>query len=222
MDKPLATTLGTFAAATTVKFTGDEQLTVTNLTAGAAASIDASAMTDKFIMSNAFAGGGVQLVQGGSADDTLISNNVAGSVIQGNGGADTITLGGAGTAEVVKYAAQSDSTGTKYDKITNFTTTEDDINLSAFGFTGAAASVFSVGAKATVANATDTFTITDANAAGFFVDSGTQRGVAFANDGTDGVVFVDVNKDGNWNAAEDMAIYLSGTTAFVTADVIFA
>lgn len=214
-------TQGTFADASTVKFEGNEQLTVTNLTAAAAAKIDASAMTDKFIMSNAANGGGIQLVLGGSADDTLISNDVAGSTLQGNGGADTIILGGAGNAEIVKYAAQTDSTGTKYDKITNFTTNEDDIDLSAFGFTGAAQTVFTT-TKASVDNITQTFTISSADATGFFNNSGGNRGVAFATNGTDGVVFVDANKDGNWDAATDMAIYLVGVTAFATADVIFA
>lgn len=214
-------TASTFAAANKISFTGDEQLTVTALTADAAASIDASAMTDKFIMGAAFGGGGIQLVQGGTAADTLISNNVAGSTIQGNGGADTITLGGAGNAEIVKYAAQSDSTGTKYDEITNFTTAEDDIDLAAFGFTGAAAQVFTT-TKATVANATDTFTIAAADAAGFFENAGADRGVAFATDATDGVVFVDVDKDGDWDAAQDMAIYLQGQNTFVTGDVVFA
>ena len=208
-------TLGTFAAATTVKFSGDEQLTVTNLTAGAAASIDASAMTDKFIMTNAFAGGGIQLVQGGSAADTLVSNGVAGSTLQGNAGADTITLAVGGTAEIVKYLAATDSTLSAFDKISTFVTGEDKIDLKAFGFTGAQAIALDKGAATAVDPGA-------ANYANFFNDVGVDRGVAWVTFGGNEYIYVDANKDGDFSADGDLVIELTGITNLAGGDFTFA
>ena len=229
-------TATTFANAETVAFSGDEQLTVGTLGAVAATKIDASAMTDKFIMTNASTSAETVLIEGGSAADTLrLDANVQGddSTIQGNGGADTIVItnsdGNDNQNVIVKYSAQSDSTGADYDNITGFNTAgqatngtrADTIDLTEFGITGAAQQVFTT-TKATVDAANDAFSITAADAAGFFDNAGTDRGVAFATAGGDGVAFVDVDGDGNWNAESDMAIYLQGVTDLATADVAFA
>lgn len=136
----------TATGATTLKLTGAEQLTVTAATlAGGNVKIDASAMTDKFIMGAAFGGGATQAITGGSADDTLIANTVANSVLQGNGGADNITLGAGGVAQTVKYAAVSDS----------------QAGVGKFDFV----SGFNVGAVAGGAAAGATYTITAAQVA---------------------------------------------------------
>lgn len=113
----------TTTGATTLKLTGAEQLTVTAATlAGGNVKIDASAMTDSFIMGAAFGGGATQLITGGSANDTLIANTVANTVVQGNGGADNITLGAGGVAQTVKYAAVTDSQAGvgKFDFVSGF------------------------------------------------------------------------------------------------------
>lgn len=210
-------TAATFNAAKTVTFSGDEQLTVTNLAAASAASIDASAMTDKFVMGNAFTGGGVQLVQGGSADDTLISNAVAGSTIQGNGGADTITLdgGGGATSEIVKYVAASDSTLSAFDKISNFVTAEDKIDITAFSFASSQAVALSKGALTAVNPG-------EAASANFFDDSGVDRGVVFGTNGGNTYAYVDANKDGNFSAADDMVIEFTGIVNVAAGDFTFA
>jgi methionine-rich copper-binding protein CopC len=230
-------TAGTFANAQTVKFEGNEQLTVTNLTVAAATAIDASAMTDKFIMTNAFATpNAAVLIKGGSKDDTLrINENTSGtgSVIIGGGGKDTIHIldtGANNKQVIIKYTAASESSGSAWDNINGFVAGNgadgDDIDLSFLGFTGAKASQFNNSAKVTLSGngAAMTFSISAANAAGFFNDAGTFRGVAIATDGTDTFVFVDANNDGNWSAADDMAILLVGVNggAIVNGDFIFA
>lgn len=226
-------TASTFAGATTINFTGDEQLTFTTLGAAAATNIDASAMTDKFIMTNASTAATVLLLKGGSADDTLrIDSDVqlTGSVVQGGGGSDTIAIANsAGEVTTLKYVAQSDSTAAKYDKVTGFVTTEDKIDLSAFGIETAARTAFDVSAKVTstgtLAGANLAFEISAANAVGFFSNAGANRGVAIEDTGTDNIIFVDVNKDGNYSAADDLVIVVgavTGGTSLVTGDFVFA
>lgn len=113
----------TATGATALKLTGAEQLTVAAATLAAGnVKIDASAMTDSFIMGAAFGGGATQLITGGSANDTLIANTAADTVVQGNGGADDITLGAGGVAQTVKYAAVTDSQAGvgKFDFVSGF------------------------------------------------------------------------------------------------------
>lgn len=225
-------TASTFGGATTIKFSGDEQLTFTTLGAAAATNIDASAMTDKFIMTNASTAATVLLLKGGSADDTLrIDSDVqlTGSVVQGGGGSDTIVIANSGgEVTTLKYVAQSDSTATKYDKVTGLVTAEDKIDISAFGIEVAARAAFDVSAKVTstgtLAGANLAFEISAANAVGFFSNAGANRGVAIEDTGTDNIIFVDVNKDGNYSAADDLVIVVGGITgggSLVTGDFIF-
>jgi hypothetical protein len=48
------------------------------------------------------------------------------------------------------------------------------------------------------------------------------RGVAFSNlGGGDTYVFVDANKDGNFTAADDIVIKLTGVTSISEADINF-
>ena len=220
----------TFANATTINFTGDEQLTFTAVGAVAATKIDASAMTDKFVMTNASTAATTLLLKGGSAADTLRVDDAvqkAGTTIIGNGGADTISIATGGVQTNLKYLAQSDSTAGAFDHVTGFVTTEDKLDVSAFAFTGAAKLVFDATAKVsfTGTGATGQFAITDANAAGFFTNTGANRGVAIADNGTDTFVLIDVNHDGNWNASTDSVVQLLGVTggaAPVTGDITWA
>jgi len=55
-----------------------------------------------------------------------------------------------------------------------------------------------------------------------FFDTGVvDRAVAFADDATDGWVFVDANSDGDFTYADDMVVQLAGVTSLVLADVAF-
>ena len=98
----------TTAAAKTLNITGDKQLTVTAGTAGVLKTIDASAMTGKFIMGASF-GASAQTLTGGSAADTLFGT-AGNDTIAGGAGADTINAAAAGNDTITG--------GTGNDKIT--------------------------------------------------------------------------------------------------------
>ena len=171
--------------------------------------------------------------KGGSAADTIdltgATTAAAGAtdldfVVTGNGGADAITLAAAAGRDDVVYLAQGDSTATDFDSITNFLTTVDKINLKAFGFSGASDdAVVTVGSGVSV-NASGDVEVTSAAAGNFFNDAGIDRAVAEAVVGTDLFVFVDVNKDGDFSAANDLVVKLVGLGAagFAVGDVVFA
>ncbi|UOD50428.1 DUF4214 domain-containing protein [Orrella daihaiensis] len=223
----------TAAKATSINFTGANQLTVTAFTNSTVVGlIDASEMTGKFIMTNADASTNATLILGGSAADTLRANGVDGSIVQGNSAADTIYLNTtADKVSILNYEAQSDSTGAAWDMVDGFSalkadnSIEDKIDVSFLGFTGAEATVAAT-SKATLTDSglNSTFSISAANAASFFTNSGVQTGVVFQKSGTDHTfVFIDANKDGAWEAASDMAILLDGDTGNLAAgNFVFA
>lgn len=216
------------ADATTLTLTGAEQLTISAFTNSANLGlIDASAMTDKFIMGAADQSGNVTLIKGGSAADTLLTNAIAGSTVIGGAGADAITLHNSTTvSQIVKFEGQSDSTATAFDSVKNFAvgtganateiaTNSDKLDLKFASITNDALKAVAETTKATVTGAGDAstaaFEISAANATSFFTNSAVQTGVVYAADGTDGAfVFVDVNADGQWNAEADLVVHLIG------------
>jgi hypothetical protein len=173
-----------------------------------------------------------------------------GDTIQGNGGADTINLND-GTDDnnggnlinngndTIRYVAASDSqltltdttvpadgtadTATGYDVINGFNAAGTDIIelSSSLGLaTGDARSaVLQKGTiPATTVAALEDFIGTGVD---FFSTGLVDRAVAFAEDGTDGWVFVDANGDGNFTQADDMVIQLAGVTTFDVTDIQF-
>jgi hypothetical protein len=191
-------------------------------------------------------------VLGGSAADTfdMTGNLAANNIIVGNGGADVITLDAAGTKETVRIAADTDSvltltdtttpavtpvvmdTATGFDVITNFTTTEDKIELSsALGLaTGDARSAIAGkgtigdGAIADNAELAGILQTLLGTGAGFFNDGAVNRAVATAviDDAVDSLmVFIDTNADGNFTNGVDQAIQLSGVSSIVINDFVF-
>lgn len=173
---------------------------------------------------------GVAFKGGAGADTfTLTGATTAGAglefVMTGNGGADAITLSAAGQVEHVVYLAQSDSTSAKFDSVSVFTTTEDKLDLKAFGFTGAADdAVLTIAGGVSVNGVTGAVEVTSAAAGNFFNDAGLDRGVAEAVVGGDLYIFVDADKNGDFTAAGDLVIKLVGLGAagFDVGDVIFA
>jgi len=167
-------------------------------------------------------------------------------VITGNGGGDTITLtaltadpdgagalGNIGVQETLVYKAATDSQAgvtdlgaNKFDSITNFDatttgpTTQDFVDLTAFGFTGTQAGVFQ---KTVSVAITATGGVAAADQNQFFVNAGSNVGVAVVASGADSWVFIDANKDGTYSAANDMAIFMVGVTStdLNAADFIF-
>jgi Ca2+-binding RTX toxin-like protein len=146
---------------------------------------------------------------GGSGDDTL--DGAGGNdILTGGLGGDTLT-GGAG-ADTFVYSAAADSTLAALDLISDFDGVSDTIDLSALGLTGSTAAVLDYGLVGS---------FTEADTADFFDDSGTGRAVALENDGTDTRVFVDTNNDGNFTAATDMVIEVSGLPVIDNTDFTF-
>ncbi|GGK47171.1 DUF4214 domain-containing protein [Salinarimonas ramus] len=148
--------------------------------------------------------------------------------VTGGKGADTITLAAAaGGQDQVVISAASDSTATKFDTVVNFsatagvTATDDKLDVSAFAFAAAAQAVKLIAGGVSISGTT--VSVDAASAAGFFVDAGTARGVAEYESGGTLYVFVDANKDGNFAAADDAVIALTGVTAagFEADNIIF-
>jgi hypothetical protein len=123
-------------------------------------------------------------------------------------GINTITLKAANALpDTIQFTADNVSTVGKLTTVVNFNqNAEDKLDLKAFAL-GADTTVGSTGATLT------------GDTAGFF--TGTNRVVL--NDATD-TIYVDVNKDGNFSAATDLAIRITGVTAagFTAADLVLA
>ncbi|MBB4145849.1 DUF4214 domain-containing protein [Rhizobium rhizoryzae] len=200
--------------------------------AGASVKSVAAAFDDTFTATAGVA------VKGGAGDDTFVftgaTTGAAGVndldfLITGGKGADAITLA-ATTAgkDVVVFTAQADSTYLKYDSITNFDATaanaQDYLDVKAFGFTGNQQGVKVATTGVTIA-ADNSVTVATGSQTNFFVDSGVSRGVTVFDSGADVLVFVDVNKDGNFSNDADMVIKLVGVanaTDITATDFIFA
>ena len=170
-----------------------------------------------------------------AADSYAASDN--GDLVQGNGGKDDITLG-AGD-DTVRYVSASDSqltltdtstpadgvadTMTGFDVVTGFNAAgtdlielSDQLNL---GTGDARVDILQLGAIGG----------TDAAAIQAFIDDGVDffdtgvvdRATAFADDGTNGYLFIDANNDGNFTEADDMVIKLDGVKTMDITDIIF-
>ncbi|MDZ7865181.1 hypothetical protein [Acidovorax sp.] len=129
------------------------------------------------------------------------------TILASSGGTNTITMSAtAGQTDVIKFVAGNVSTVNKLTTVTGFDFAADKLDVAAFA----------LGADTTVGS---TAVNVAGDIAGFF--SGTARVVL--NDTTD-TVYVDVNKDGNFNAGTDLALVLTGATAatFTAADLTLA
>jgi hypothetical protein len=196
---------------------------VTTLTGTTLSKIDGTAATGKITVD---ASGQAQsvLFVGGSAADTYTGTDF-GDTVHTVGGADVVTLGATvgGTDTLIFGANDSllNATATGHDKITGFGTASgggslDVIDLGAFGFTGQQSSALAnKGALAAADVNGSTLTQT-----GFFV-SGVARGVAIGTNGGDTFVFVDVNKDTNFDASTDLFFQLIGVTDVTLANFGF-
>jgi S-layer protein len=226
--------------ASKVVITGDAQADVTlNDATGVLTQVIATDNTAGVTVDVSASTAGVTF-NGSAADDTYTAGT-AGDTIQGNAGADDITLGGGD--DVVRFVAATDSqltlkdtttpadgkadTATGYDAITNFNAAGTDVIelSSSLGLaSGDARSAVLQKGTITIAGGT----VTPAEMETFigdgvdFFDTGlVDRAVAFAEDGTDGFIFVDANGDGDFTQADDMFIELSGMPTFDVTDVQF-
>lgn len=192
---------------------GGQELDITTGAATALTLVDASAATEKVLV-DATGATKAMVIKTGDAKDTITSNNVAGTKIYAGGAADAIDLVAAGGAQSVMYTAQADSTSTGFDSISNFLTAQgDQINLSAFGFTGTYDDAVTTKAATGLTIGADSVLVAEAQALNFFADgTAVDRAVAIHDAGNDVYAFVDVNKDGDFSADADMVIKIVGGT----------
>ncbi len=214
---------------TTLNITGNANLDILfgALTTPNLSKVDATALTGALTIDADASGatGGVEFL-GGSGDDDY-TGTVNGDTIAGNGGADTIDLDGTFASvdtlilnEATDSQLNADLDG--HDQVSGFGTAAgggalDVIDVGAFGFTGQQKSALAN--KGGVANSVvdgSTTSVTD-----FFSSGGQDRGVAIGTNGGDTYVFIDVNKDGNFTAADDSVIQLAGVTDVTLANFGF-
>lgn len=216
--------------ATKLVFTGDYALTVTAFSnATTVTQIDASGLSKGLVMGAATGASVGGSYIGGAGNDTFFGNT-KGDTFYGAGGGDKLTLGAAGARDTVTYKAASDSVVsvkdaalvmTGLDVITNFKTAEDTLNLKALALTDNGA-IANKGASAS-----DTAALAvildlasgKAAATGWFSDGVSNQAVATLSNGAgDTYVFIDANRDGNFSAANDLVIKLTGTASLAYSD----
>lgn len=205
----------------TINVSGNANLEITALASTTVHKIDANTMTGGLTV-DASASSGVEFI-GGSANDDY-TGTTGGDTIAANGGADTITLGAAASATDTLILAAGDSvlneTADGHDIINNFGTGAnplDVIDVGAFGFTGQQASALAnKGALAASAVDGSTLSVTD-----FFSSGGVDRGVAIGTNGGDTYVFIDANKDGDFNATDDVVAQVVAVTDLTLANFGF-
>jgi hypothetical protein len=220
-------TFTTATALTSVNATAND-VNASNAAATALTMVNATANTAGVNVDASNAGATVTF-NGSSAADTYVAS-IHDDLVQGNGGADAITLGAG--QDVARYVNHTDSvlvlTDTDtipdgvadvmsgYDVITGFSTTQGDLIELAMTLSTSTLDVLQKGAiGGTDAAAMQTFIGTGVD---FFNAGVVDRAVAIANDGTNAYVFVDVNGDGNFTSANDMVIQVAGVTTLAITD----
>jgi len=199
-------------AVTTINVSGNAALDLSGLAATTVTKIDAHTMTGALDVD---ASNSVQAVEflGGTGNDDYTGTN-QGDTINADAGADAITLDITFASVDTLIVAAGDSLlnakADGHDVITNFGTAAgagalDIIDLGAFGFTGTQSSALA--SKGALANSVvDGTTLTQAD---FFLSGAVDRGVAIGTNGGSTYVFIDVNKDGDFTAADDIMIELA-------------
>lgn len=193
----------------------DFQLLDASANTGGVAAYVVSALSVEVLGSSAqdvlaFAGPGMDITGGGGNDVIAVQGN--------NNKTDSLIYTAAGDARIAD--ANSDSKVDAVETIVGFLATTSDVNhdvldLSAFEFASGLRVVLS---KGSLAAPVEGGALPNTN--GFFTDGSGDHAVAFAVNGSNTYVFVDV--DGNHNlTAADMVIKLSGVTDFGQADVLF-
>lgn len=218
--------------AKTVKFSGTAKLDMSAIYSNVLTLIDASAASGDITLSAAVTTASENILSYtylGSAGRDFIYGSESAVVFQGNAGADTIMLARDNGRDVVKLAKANDSllvigqggqSNSGYDEVFFFESGKDSFDLSglklANGANRAAITIHKV-----VADNDGNITALVSNGTGFFNDGGTNRSLAYANDGVDGYLFIDIDADGNYNAATDTAIHILGTPTLNVADFNF-
>ncbi|WP_299794164.1 DUF4214 domain-containing protein [uncultured Marivita sp.] len=233
--------------AETINIDGNAKFDLTLGTATAASMvvelIDATANTAGVTIDASTQNGGVGVntvaisFDGSDAADSFTAT-ANGDVLQGNGGADEFFLDAIAAnavEETIRYEAATDSqitlvdgdddgdadTFSGQDAISGFVAGEDTIELSSLLGLATGDARSALNQLGTFPAAEDLADVFEGFGADFFNDGLVDRAVAFGTDGTDGYVFVDANADGDFNAADDMVIELTGVTALTIGDFSF-
>jgi hypothetical protein len=207
-------------AVKTLNISGNANLGIDKLTATTVVKIDASAATGDVTV-DASGQAHFVLFIGGSADDTYTAS-AHGDAIQTDLGADVVKLDDGFAAVDDLFFRVQDSQlvagEIAHDRIYNFGTAAgggalDTIHVAEFGFTGSLAGVANKGALPA-----QTVDGTGLLQRGFFTVGDTQSGVAIGTFDSDGAgplsadtyVFIDVNKNSDFDAATDLFLQLVG------------
>jgi Ca2+-binding RTX toxin-like protein len=151
----------------------------------------------------------MSLTATGSASADTITGGTGNDTIVGGGGGDSLT-GGAGADHFVYTAAgggAQSSVQTGLDVIADFAHGTDRIDLNGFGFT---APEKALAADAAVNGFTGGSVANYFHAAG--VDGPAVK-VEYLNGTTQAQVYIDVNRDGNFDRAVDITIHLNNIAA---------
>ncbi len=181
------------------------------LSTAAVTTVDASAALGSF---NNIVGGSsttttASTILGGSVNDTIIATGTA--IIAGNGGADQLTSSGTGT--IFKYNSHNDSTLTNMDSVLGFVSGTDKINVTD-AITASGGSI--TGTSLLAANAGGG---PSALAEGNSYIVGGSAGVTHAyKDTVANILYVDINQDNTFNAADDLMIQFNAMVAI--SDII--
>lgn len=222
-------------AVKTLTLTGDSDIVFTTLqnVSNTLTAVNASASTGDITL-DASAITSAIAYQGSAGVDTYVSST-AGNSIKGAGGNDQITLTAGVIQDTLIYTAGSDvkfsdaNADGKIDAldmetVNGFVTTaaavgHDILDISSFGFAGYAKGAVDKGVVAPADRLElGNFAMTIAD---FFADAGGDRSAAFATEGADTYVFIDADKNGDWNAATDIAVLLVGATGLANTDFNF-
>lgn len=218
--------------AQTLTITGDASVNLTGSAIFAVNKVDATASTGNVTIN--FAGQANSVAYNGAEGVDTYTASAKGDVINTGLDADVVDLtasfGAARDTFVLKAAADSQITDTSgdgiitlaadtgFDQVTSFEVgggaTDDRLDVTNFGFSGAQGGV--VDATAKVNATTDLTSIAD-----LFDSPAGDRGIAYSVVGGDSFVFVDANKDGNFTAADDMIVKLTGVVTLSETDINF-
>ena len=174
--------------------------------ASALASINTATVTAAAELDGAvsFIGGaGNDTFTGGSGDDIFIGG-LGADVLSGRGGADVFVYRSAEESAFRTSGTNIVTSGA--DTIVSFVAGADVIDLSAFGFSGGAASL--------LVRSTTGISNTTATAAGFFGTAGVA--IEYSSTGS-GRIYIDANRDGNLGAGDGMTQLFSVTNNSLTA-----
>ncbi|MCO6428001.1 hypothetical protein [Nitrosomonas communis] len=226
--------------AQTLTITGDASVNLLGSGIFAVNKVDASTSTGNITLDFSAQTGSVGYT-GAEGIDTYAGSAFGDTVYTGKG-ADVVTLEDGLLADLVtphdrardtfvlKDATDSQITDTSkdgkitldidtgFDEVINFQVgggaTNDRLDVTNFGFAGAQRGVVNVTAK--VNATTDLTSIAD-----LFDSAAGDRGVAYSVNAAGTFAFVDANKDGNFTAADDLVVKLTGVATLSETDINF-